>query len=172
MVSPKRLPRDAFSAALAMLARRAYSVAELRQALRRKVFDASTVEDVLTRLRKLGFLDDRKFAQEYASSLVRNRGFGRYRVQRELKARRVAERYIKPALEQAFGETDEPALLERVLERKMRALRLPLTRSRFYSLCQSLRRQGFRSDDIIKAVRARPELAPVADEMDLDALED
>jgi regulatory protein len=155
-----------------MLARRAYSVGELRQALRRKAFDATAVEDALTRLKKLGYLDDRKFAQEYASSLVRNRGFGRYRVQRELKARRVAERYIKPALEQAFGETDEPAVLERVLERKMRALRLPLTRSRLYSLCQSLRRQGFRSEDIVRAVRTRPELAPVAEETDLDTLED
>ena len=172
MASVRRQAPDPFSAAVAMLARRAYSVAELRQALRRKMLDVTTVEDTLARLKKLGFLDDRRFAEEYASSLVRNRAFGRYRVQRELKSRGLAERYIKPALEQAFGETDEPALLEQVLDRKMRALRLPLTRARFYSLCQSLRRQGFRSEDIIRVVRARPELAPVADEMELDRLED
>ena len=43
---------------------------------------------------------------------------------------------------------------------------MPLTRARFHSLCQSLLRLGFNADDIIKAVRARPELEPVAEEID------
>jgi hypothetical protein len=39
-----------------------------------------------------------------------------------------------------------------------------LTRAKLASLCHSLLRRGFRSDDIIKAVRARPELRAVAEE--------
>jgi len=68
-------------------------------------------------------------------------------------------------------ETSEPELLEQTLEKKLRTLRLPLTRPRFHSLCQSLLRRGFNSGDIIKAVRARPELQPVAEEVEAVDLE-
>lgn len=149
-----------------MLARRPYSVAELRRALRRKFENESAVSGAIARLRELKFLDDREFAEQYAASLVRNRALGRARVARELKAKLIDYRHIDPALDQAFEETTERELLERVLDRKIRALRLPLTRPKFYALCQSLARRGFRSDDIMKAVRSRPELKLVADDIE------
>ena len=154
-----------------MLARRPYSLAEMRRALEKKCADANQVRKVITRLRELHYLDDKKFAEHYASSLARNRAYGRYRIRRELKAKLVDYRQIEPALQQAFGETSEPELLEQTLEKKLRTLRLPLTRPRFHSLCQSLLRRGFNSGDIIKAVRARPELQPVAEEVEAVDLE-
>ncbi len=160
-----------------MLARRAYSVAELRRALERRfgaVGDRSStrpVSDALARLRQLGFLDDRKFAARYAASLAEKRAFGRHRIRRELKAKLVDYRTIEPALRLTFEETDEQELLERVLEKKVRALRLPLTPRKLSSLCMSLLRHGFNSGDIMKAVRSRPELRPVADDVDLTGLE-
>jgi regulatory protein len=165
-------PAEPFPAAVEMLAARAYSVAELKQKLRRKRFAESSIDDAVARLKQLGFLDDRRLAEHYASSLVRNRALGRFRVERELKARRVDPRSVQPALEKAFEETDEKLLLGKALDQKVRTLRLPLTRARLFSLCNSLRRRGFRSDDIIRAVRARPELSPVADDVDADSLEE
>jgi regulatory protein len=155
-----------------MLAARSYSVAELKQKLRRKKFTEPAIDGAVARLKTLGFLDDRRLAEHYASALVRNRALGRFRVERELKARRVDPRTVQPALEKAFEDTDERSLLEKTLDQKVRTLRLPLTRARLYALCNALRRRGFRSDDILKAVRARPELAPVADDIDVDTLED
>jgi len=154
-----------------MLARRPYSVAEMRRALEKKYPDSSQVPKAIARLRELHYLDDKKFAEHYASSLARNRAYGRYRIRRELKAKLVDYRQIEPALQQAFGETSEPELLQQTLEKKLRTLRLPLTRPRFHSLCQSLLRRGFNSGDIIKAVRARPELQPVAEEVEAVDLE-
>ncbi len=165
-------PESPFQTALRYLGTRAYSVAELKQKLRRQEIPAAAIDETVARLKQLGFLDDRRLAEHYASSLARNRTFGRFRVERELKARRVDPRAVQPAVDQAFQESDERALLERALDQKMRGLRLPLTRSRLFSLCTSLRRRGYRSDDIMKAVRARPELAPVADDVDPEALEE
>jgi regulatory protein len=162
----------AFQIAIRWLAVRPYSVAELRQRLRSKRLSSNAIDEAVARLKKLGFLDDRKLAEQYASSLVRNRAFGRFRVERELRARRVDPRSVEPALSAAFEQTDERVLLENVLDKKMGSLRLPLTRSRLASLLASLRRRGFRTDDIIRAVRARPELAPVAEDADLEALEE
>jgi SOS response regulatory protein OraA/RecX len=154
-----------------MLARRAYSVAEIRRTLERKFPAHPAVEEAITRLRTLGYLDDKKLAEQAASSLARNRAFGRHRIRRELKSKLIDYRHIEKALDQAFEESDERALLERTLDRKVRALRLPLTRSKLHSLCQSLLRRGFASGDIMKAVRARPELKPVAENVDLTELD-
>jgi len=160
----KEAPQDPLNTALRMLARRPYSLAEMRRALERKFPDSDQVRTAIARLRELHYLDDKQFAEQYASSLARNRAFGRWRIRRELKAKLVDYRQIEPALSQAFQETSEHDLLEQSLDKKLRTLRLPLTRAKLASLCQSLLRRGFRADQIMKAVRARPELAPVADE--------
>jgi regulatory protein len=147
-----------------MLARRPYSLAEMRRALEKKYPQSSEVRKAIARLRELHYLDDKKFAEHYASSLARNRAYGRQRIRRELKAKLVDYRQIEPALAQAFEETSERDLLEQTLEKKIRTLRLPLTRAKLAALCQSLLRRGFRGDDIMKAVRARPQLRPATDE--------
>ena len=163
----KAAPPDPLTAALRMLARRPYSVAEMRRALAKKYADSNQVRKALARLRELRYLDDKKFAEHYASSLARNRAYGRYRVRRELKAKLVDYRQIEPALQQAFGETSEQELLERTLEKKVRSLRLPLTPAKLAALCQSLLRRGFRGEDIMKAVRQRPELKPITEDVEL-----
>jgi regulatory protein len=167
----KEAPPDPLTTALRMLARRAYSLGEMRRALERKYPDSNQVRKAIARLRELHYLDDKKFAEHYASSLARNRIYGRQRIRRELKAKLVDYRQIEPALAQTFQETSEADLLEQALAKKLRSLRLPLTRPRFHSLCQSLMRRGFNSGDIIKAVRAKPELQPVAEEVEAVDLE-
>jgi regulatory protein len=156
---------------LRLLARRAYSIAEMRRALTRRSDSAEAVAEAIARLRQLGYLDDQKFAEQQAGALRRNRAFGPRRIVRELKAKGVNYRFIDAAVEHAFEEVGEHELLEQVLSKKVRNLRPPLTRSRLNSLCRSLLRQGFGGDDIMKAVRARPELRPVADDFAADSLE-
>ena len=164
----KQAPPDPLTAALRMLARRPYSIAEMRQALEKKCPQSEQVSAAIARLRELGYLDDRKFAEQYAYSLAQNRAFGPHRLRRELKAKLVNYQEIEPAVERVYQETPAQTLLEQALAKKLRTLRLPLTRARFHSLCQSLMRLGFNAGDIIKAVRARPELQPVAEELEPD----
>lgn len=166
MEESKKPASDPFSAAIRLLARRPYAVGEMRRALARKFPDGAQVETAVARLREAGYLDDRKFARQYASFLVRHRAFGRERVRAELKSRLVDYRVIDEALDLAFEETSEQTLLEQALNKKLRTLRLPLTQRKFYALAQSLARLGFRSDAIMKAMRARPELKPVSDKIE------
>ena len=144
----------------------------MRRALQRKCDSPEAVEAAIVRLRQLGYLDDQKFAEQQASALRRNRAFGPRRIVRELKAKGVNYRFIDAAVAQAFEEVGEHQLLEQVLSKKVRNLHLPLTRSRLNSLCRSLLRQGFRGDDIMKAVHARPELRPVAEEVSVLDMEE
>ena len=155
-----------------MLALRPRSVAEVRRALEKKFPGHSANEEAIARLRTLGYLNDKKFAEQLASSLARNKSFGRFRIRRELKAKLVDHRHIEPAIEDAYEETSERDLLNRTLERKIRTLKLPLTPARFGSLCQSLLRRGFAADAIMKALRSRPELRRAAEDVDLTEIED
>jgi regulatory protein len=155
-----------------MLSRRPYSVAELRRALKRK-FPASTeIASVIARLRHLGFLDDAKFAEACASSLARVRNYGQHRIRRELKSKMVDYRVIDAAVENAFASVNEREILERAIDRKIRTLPKPLTRSKLASLCQSLIRRGFRADDIMKAIRARAELSNLPYDVNLAEMEE
>lgn len=156
-------PASPFSAAIRLLARRPYAVAEMRRALEKRFGEGDPVEEAIARLRELRYLDDQAFSRQYASFLARHRAFGRERIRHELKAKLVDYRTIDPALDQTFEETSERLLLERALEKKLRSIHLPLTRRKFYSLCQSLMRLGFRSNDIMKVMHSRPELKPVAE---------
>jgi regulatory protein len=167
----KQAPPDPLTAALAMLARRPYSIAEMRQALDKKYPEPKQVAAAIARLRELHYLDDRKFAEQYAYSLAHNRSFGPHRLRRELKAKLVNYQEIEPAVERVYQQTPAQTLLERALAKKLRTVRLPLTRAKFHSLCQSLLRLGFNAGDIIKAVRARPELSPVAEDVEPAELE-
>jgi len=154
-----------------MLARRPYAIAEMRQALEKKCPQKELVAAAIARLRELGYLDDRKFAEQYAYSLARNRAFGPHRLRRELKAKKVNYQYIEPAVERAYEQIPASSLLEQALSKKLRTLRLPLTPTRFHALCQSLMRLGFGAGDILKALRAKPELRPGAEQIDALDLE-
>jgi regulatory protein len=156
-----------YQTALRLLARRAYSIAELRRTLLRRFKDESVVKQTLARLMEAGLADDSKFALDYASFLVRHYGYGRVRVLRELQRKGVAASKIDAAIESVFSAQPEADLLAKALERKIRTLKLPLTQRKFYALAQSLMRLGFRPDDIMKAMRARAELRPVWDHEEL-----
>ena len=162
---------EPLAVAFRLLARRPYSIAELRQALEKKFPHNPKVGEAVARLRELGYLDDREFAEQTAYSLAQNRALGPHRVRRELKARKVDYQYVEPAVQKAYQETPARELLEQALDKKLRAIRLPLTPMRFHSLCQSLMRRGFSASDIIKAVRARPELQPVSEDVEVVDLE-
>ncbi len=69
-------------------------------------------------------------------------------------ARGVPDRYIDSAIEQTFAETDETALVQKVIERRLRAIRGPLDQKKLASLYRMLQRAGFDSQLIHRELRA------------------
>jgi regulatory protein len=154
--SPRKLTTEEalYAAALRALMRRAYSVFEMRTYLERRSEDATLARHVLARIRQEKFLDDARYALEFARTHARTRRQGRYRIARELRARGVPDRYIESAIEQTFTETDETALVKKVIERRLRAIRGPLDQKKLASLYRMLQRSGFDSQLIHRELRA------------------
>ena len=77
------------------------------------------VRPVIERLKQRQYLDDARYAREFARSHAQLRRQGRFRITRELRSRGVADRFIEAAIEEAFAETDESALLRVRLKRRL-----------------------------------------------------
>jgi regulatory protein len=106
--------------ALRLLGGRGYSTGELREKLRRRAERAESVDAVLAKLKDAKYLDDQRFAENYAAARLENEGFGKMRVLRDLRQHRVAPKLAEQVTERTFQSTDETELIENFLKRKFR----------------------------------------------------
>ena len=154
--SPRKLcsETDLYTAAINGLARRAYSVYEMRTYLERRAEDKNVVKGVLDRLKQLDYLDDARYARQFVRLRTELRKQGAFRIARDLRARGVPDRHIEAALAERPPESSESALVRAHLERRIKLLRGPLDERRVASLYRSLLRAGFSADTIRRALSA------------------
>jgi regulatory protein len=145
---------DLYTAAINGLARRAYSVYEMRSYLERRAEDKDVVKSVLDRLKQLDYLDDARYARQFVRLHTELRKQGAFRIARDLRARGVPDRHIEAALAERSPESSESALVRARLERRIKLLRGPLDERRVASLYRSLLRAGFSSDTIRRELSA------------------
>jgi regulatory protein len=141
---------------LKALGGRAHSTGELREKLRRRAARAGDVDDVLARLKEHGYLDDKRFAESFAAARLANDRQGRLRVERDLRARRVAPSLAGRAVDEAYREVDETALIEEWIRRKYRgAKREPLfpEEKDLAAAYRRLLHAGFRGGNILRALK-------------------
>jgi SOS response regulatory protein OraA/RecX len=139
------------------LMRRAHSIHEMKQHLERRAENKDLIPAIIARLRELNYLDDAKYALNYAAQHVKVRRQGRFRIARELRARGVPDRYIDDAIATVFADTDEPALIRTRLKRRLALLKrksgevnAPIDQKKIASLYRNLLGAGF-SADVIRA---------------------
>ncbi len=154
---PKKLDaQQLWDYALRVLGQRAQSAAEVRQKLLRRAASPADVSAAMLKLQEYGLSDDAKFSEAFAVSRVRNRGFGRYRVLRDLQAKRVSSKIAQTAVEEAFAGTDEAQLIEAFLQRKYRGKDLALFLKQEKNLAtvyRRLRTAGFTSSGSIAVLK-------------------
>lgn len=160
----KRLDRQGlWDYALRSLGARAQSAGELRRKLDRRADDPEDVEGILAQLKEYGYLDDRRFAEGFATARLGQRQ-GSNRVVRDLRQRRVAPTVASSTVEAVYGGADESAMIEDWVRRKYRGTpheQLLQTQNDLASAYRRLMHAGFRSGDIIRVLKrfaANPEL--------------
>jgi regulatory protein len=145
--------QDLYASALRALMRRAYSIHEMKTYLNLRAEEKDAVPNVIARLRELNYLDDARYAAEFARQHATLRKQGRFRIARELRARGVPDSHIDAALESAFAETDESAAVRARIKRKLAHVRGELDQRKIASLYGSLLRAGFSADIIRTELR-------------------
>lgn len=145
-----------WSYALRTLGGRAHSTGELREKLLRRAQRKSDVEDVLRRLKDAGYLNDRQYAENFASARLANDQFGKARVIHDLRERHVAPSLAETTVREVYAEVDEQALIEEWIRRKYRTA----PREGLFEEPKDVRaaygrmmRAGFRTGEIMRALK-------------------
>jgi regulatory protein len=143
--------------AVKTLAGRAHSTGELRRKLIGKAEKSADVEAAIVRLRDYGYLNDGRFAENYAGARLENHGLGRSRVLRDLRERKVSGGLAERAVNRVYKEVNEMELIASFVRRKVHtktplpeALEDPKTLASAY---RKLIRAGFSSSNVILALK-------------------
>jgi len=127
------------------------SRAEIEAKLHDKEFDDGIVRQVLSDLSRLGYVNDRQFARQWTESRIRLRGFGRRRIEQELKVKGVDREIVREVFAEIFGDGKEIETAKQVAEKKSAIMKALDPETRRRRLAGFLERKGF-SFDIIRIV--------------------
>ena len=105
--------RRAFNKAVDLLSRRDHASGELLMKLRQKGFSQGA-EEAVEKLSEYGYIDDGRFAKNYAEALIRLKGFGKRRIEQELYRKGVSREIINETVEELqFDESSIVGIIER-----------------------------------------------------------
>jgi len=146
---------SAYLDALKMLARRDLSEAQVRQRLLRRGHESEAVDAAVEKLRAEHAIDDARVADAIARTETAVRGRGRLRVQRQIENAGIPGVEARRAVARAFETIDADALLNAALRKRLRSRQHIVDEAEFGRLYRYLIGQGFESDSIMKALKAR-----------------
>ena len=157
-----------YDRALNLLAFRARSSRELSRRLKEKGAPAECIEQVITKLRDAGLVDDADFARQVARSKVSG-GASKRRVQQELFKRGVERDVADEAVSEVLADenVDMVAVAERVARKRLPSLASADPQSRRRRLYAFLARRGHDSETI-RTVMDRVLDPTIADENVVD----
>ena len=146
--------RRAWSAALAVLARRDVAEEQLRRVLLGKGHPEAATEAALQRLRGERYLDDSGLAARFARSRMEFRGLGQHRIRQGLRKRGVAGAIIEEGIREALGAVSEADVLDRLARRYWSQRRRDAPARRLRGLWAFLVRRGFPAGLVHERLRA------------------
>lgn len=140
--------------ALKSLAVRSSSEAEMRLKLERRAIRKTDVEVVMRRLKEVGFLNDARLAEHVAGWRLETQRLGRRRVERDLRARKIAPKLVETAVSNVFEGVDETSLIREHIAKRVRRKPIdPADRKAMASLYRHLMVAGFSPSLIFPELR-------------------
>ena len=149
----KELTR-AKNAAYRYLALRPRSRAEVEKRLEDREFSEDVIKSAIDHLAHLGYLDDARFARQWASARVRLRGFGRRRIEQELRSKGIGRDIIEETFDGLFEDASEAEVARREADKRLKNLGRFEPEVRRRRLAGFLERKGFSFEIIRTIIRA------------------
>ncbi len=135
--------RSALAKAYRLLAVRARSEKELREALKRAGYAEEIIAAAIADCKQPGFVDDVVFARQFVQNRLRNRPAGRARLAVELRQKGIEASTIASVLDEVLKPENQVELAEQLAEKqRKRLVNLPPLKAR-QRLADFLRRRGF-----------------------------
>lgn len=144
--------KQARNRALRYLTYRDRTEHEMRSYLAGKEFDAPTVDLVVDYLKRLGYVDDARFAAQWGRYRIETKQFGRFRLKQDLRLKGLDDALIEETLRQLYGEHDEKELARDAAARKLPKWKNLDKSKQRQRLAGFLQRKGFSSETVFDTV--------------------
>lgn len=125
------------------------SEGQLREKLSKKKFLPADIDDAISYLKELRYLNDKEFGRIYFENLKKYKNFGFYGIKKKLHERKLAPALIEKLMRD-FSVKDEVEIAMRLLTKYK--TKTPEQRTR------ALLSRGFRNETIFKATKKDPEI--------------
>jgi len=136
--------RKARERAYRLLATRDRSEHEMRTRLKEIGFGPDVIEQTVAKLRNQGYLNDRRFAVNFARSQLATHPVGRRELEWRLRNKGLADAIVAEAVEAAYRERDERTLALELARARMRRYRNELGECKVKKrVADFLARRGF-----------------------------
>ncbi len=146
--------------ALSLLSYRARSIEELKKKLIEKAFSERTVNRVIEDFCRVGLLNDRTFASDYAHSRMIQRPVGKRLLKQELLTKGISEEIAEKSVEEVYEKQTEEEVAESLIQKRMKRYSGENPQKVRKKLSEFLFRRGF-NWDVISAVLSRVEIHSV-----------
>jgi len=100
-----------------LLSYRDRSKYEIRERLKKKDYDDRIIEEVISKLVDLDYLDDRRFARKWVKERINRKPRGRYMLKYELKKKGIDNKIIANILNEMVNDQVEMDITERLAEK-------------------------------------------------------
>ena len=94
------------------------SVGQARALLRERAYPPNIIREILEKFVRVGYLDDRRFAEAYARSALAERPAGRGFIAATLRKKLIDSELTREIVDELFSDVDEVALAERLLKKQ------------------------------------------------------
>jgi regulatory protein len=146
---------SAYIDGLKMLGRRELSEKQIRERLARKAYEPDEIDEAVARLREERAINDQRVAEAIVRMETGIRKRGKVRVRLQLERAGIPRETAKQALDTVFEGIDDEALIEASLRKRLRGRDTIADDREFQRLFRYLVGQGFESDRVMRALRAR-----------------
>ncbi len=142
------LPKRAKLRSMNLLKARAYTERQLREKLRRGEYPEEIIDTAICYVKSYGYIDDRKYAQDYIAYHKEDRS--RRRMEQDLAAKGIRRELVAEVMEETAdldGEPDEITVAKKILRKKNYDPETATSREK-QKLSAFLYRKGFQMDTI------------------------
>ena len=155
--------------ALRLLSFKPRTIAQMRERLLEKEWaQEQIVDQVIERLKELGYLNDEQFAASYASTRLTARPLGRTRLRRDLQNKKLPTQITEQTLDEVYADGAEEGLIDRAIAKRLRLKGPPQTPEEVKKLFDYLMRRGFSYALVLRKVREVGKAGSVEDDGDLE----
>lgn len=137
--------------ALKLLSYRQRSEKEIYDALKRKGFEYSYIENVINYCKEYNYLDDRAFAESFIKDKINLNKYGPERIRYELILKGISKDIINELLVIDYDEQYEIAM--KIAEKKLKSYEKDDRNSIYRKLSGFLQRKGYPYDIISKVIK-------------------